>query len=406
LKDNKTPSLAYLFFTFLKIGATSFGGFMLQISMTQKQLVDKDKVIDNESILDGISLASILPGPMAANLVAYIGYKLKGIRGAMAAIAGVIFPAFILMVILSYFYFKYGNSPAVDKALRGIMPAVCAIILSVAINLARKNIKNIWQWIIAISGLSLLVFFGGFLTTLGIIVFSAAAGIIIDKNNSRKTVTEYIPGIKKNKTTSKKQLFYYSILIVVIFLIIYSLPYQNFFSVPEILKKIHAIFFQIGFASVTLFGGGYVFIPTLRELFVDQLHWVTQKEFIEGIALGQVTPGPIMISAAFIGYKLAGFWGALTGTLAIFGPPATLMILFTKFLMHFKNSPFVTAAFRGIHPAVIGMIFAAVFSIGKSIEIHWLELSVFSIALFLVFWYKIDVALIILGAAMAGYLLT
>ena len=379
---------------------------MLQISMVQRKLVEKDKVIDNASVLDGISLGSIMPGPMAANVVAYIGYRLNGIRGAFAASIGVILPSFILMLGLSWLYFRYGNLTEADSILKGITPAVCAIIFSVAINLARKNIATAWQWIVALISLILLIFIGGFYTTLGIILASGITGIFLStKSNPEGAKNNTVhPPIITAPSPGYKAVIYPTVILIMLALI-YLIPFWGIFSVSEEARKIHDIFFRIGAVSLTLFGGGYVFIPALGELFVDQLHWVSQKEFADCIALGQITPGPIMISAAFIGYKIAGFWGALVGTLAIFGPPAVLMIVAARFVMHFKDFPSIKAAFKGIHAAVIGMILAAVIIIGNTIEIDWPRLSIFASAFALVTWLKIDLALVLLAAGLAGYLL-
>jgi chromate transporter len=165
------------------------------------------------------------------------------------------------------------------------------------------------------------------------------------------------------------------------------------------------VILHFSYSSVTLFGGGYVFIPALRELFVDQLHWLSQREFIDGIALGQVTPGPILISAGFIGYKVAGFWGSVAAVLAIFGPPATLTLILARFFDRIRNSSVIRSAFMGINPAVIGMVFAAFVIIGRSISFHWLQIVILIISFLLAYRKIVEVAFIILGAGIAGYLL-
>src|SRR3954449_5341084 len=122
------PTNRYLFCLFLKIGATSWGGFMALIAVIQKQMSELDKVIEEKEIVQSISLASVLPGPMAVNVVAYIGYKLKGLPGAFISMAGVLLPCFILMLVLSYVYFTYGSTPSFTHFFLGILPAVAAIL--------------------------------------------------------------------------------------------------------------------------------------------------------------------------------------------------------------------------------------------------------------------------------------
>lgn len=151
-------SLKYLFFTFLKIGATSWGGFMALVSVVQKNLVENDNVIDDEEILDGISLASVLPGPLAFNVVSFIGYRLRGMKGSLVSMAAILLPSFLLILLLSYIYFIYGQLPAFTNFFAGVLPAVSAIIISVAFNMANKHLKDYKQIILCISaGLVLIL---------------------------------------------------------------------------------------------------------------------------------------------------------------------------------------------------------------------------------------------------------
>ena len=143
-------SLLYIFLTFLKLGATAFGGYMSLIAIVQKQLVEVDKKLKEEDLLDGISLTSVLPGPVAVNTIAYVGYRLRGISGAIVAFIGIIIPSFLLVILLSWFYFSYGNIPAVKNIFSGITPAITALIVTVAIGMTRKTVKVPIQWVICL----------------------------------------------------------------------------------------------------------------------------------------------------------------------------------------------------------------------------------------------------------------
>ena len=154
-----------LFWTFLKIGSTAFGGFMALISVVQNYLVDRKKLIADSEILDGISLATILPGPVAFNVVAYSGYKINGIFGAIVCTTAVTIPSFILIVVLSHLYFTWGEIPAVNNVFMGFIPAVAAIIVAAAYNMGSKTLKGIPQYGIAISAFLILTFVGGFYST-------------------------------------------------------------------------------------------------------------------------------------------------------------------------------------------------------------------------------------------------
>ncbi len=397
----KVMTLSHLFFQMLKIGAVSWGGFMALISVVQKHFVEKERVIDNDVVLDGIALASMLPGPVAFNVVTFIGYRLRGLKGAFLAMAGILLPSFILMIFLSWGYFTYGHIPAVSSFFKGIYPAIAAIILAVAIDMSKKNINDIYQVLIAITAFALLIWLRSVFITLMVIVGGGALGILI-----------YYKHFSGNTIPDRKSTGYeYGIYIVLggiiagIVLLILFLPLLCPSSLHQqcyLQQKISMVFSGL---SLSLFGGGYVVIPVLENVFVHHLEWLSIKEFTDGIALGQVTPGPIFISATFIGYKVAGIWGAINATVFIFLPPALLMILFSHFLEKIKHSPLLKAAFRGLRPAVIGMIFSAVITIARGAEWAWISAVLFLVVLVAVLYYKVNVVYVIPLAGVTGLLL-
>ena len=157
--------------------------------------------------------------------------------------------------------------------------------------------------------------------------------------------------------------------------------------------------------SLTLFGGGYVVIPALHELFVENLNWLTSAEFADGIAIGQITPGPIFITATFIGYKVAGITGALLATLAMFTPPAVLTVLLSRFVKILNQSSVVKAAMKGVRAAVIGMIFASAVTIGQTIMLSVVSVIIFLVTFFISLKYTISPVYLIIGAGVAGFIL-
>lgn len=402
--NKKDISYSYLFFTFLRIGSLSFGGFMALVSVVQNKLVEKDKIIENETILDGISLAAILPGPLAVNTVTYIGYQLKGLYGALISMMAVVLPSFVMVLLFSIFYFLYGDVPAMDGILKGILPAVSAIIISVAINMIKKQIKDKRQIFIMVASAATLLFIGGFFMTLSIILMSGVLGFILfgrevqpikkDEIGKREMYRQIRLALKK----------WYSFILIGAIGIIF-LSYFTYFSPNDYFSNIGKLGLTFSGVSLSLFGGGYVIIPLLQELIVDQIQWLTQKEFVDAIAVGQITPGPILISATFIGYKVAGIGGAIIATIGIFLPPGLLMILCSKILNSIKNSKITEAVYKGIRPAVIGMIAVAAYTIGQSAEMHIASVLIFILALFLSLKYKLNALYLIPGAGLLGLLL-
>lgn len=394
-----TASLGALFLTFLKIGSTAFGGFMALISIVQNYAVERRKLLGPEDMLDGVSLATILPGPVAVNVVAYVGYRVRGLPGALVSASAVILPAFLLLLGLSYAYFQFGQIPAVSRFFLGFVPAVSAIILVAAWNMGVKAVLGRVEAVIACTAAGLLLGVGGFWVTVAIVAASGLTGWLFFRGAA--TVPDAPkapaagPAVTVKRTTNGVSRLQGAAAIA-----LPAAPLLGFNS--ALLLKLAATF---GGMSLLLFGGGYVFIPLIQRVVVDNYAWVTRQEFIDAIALGQVTPGPILISAAFIGYKVAGLAGAAVATASIFTPPALLMLLCTRFLDRIKRSSVITAVLRGIRPAVIGMIAAAAVTVGRTAPFTVISALIFGIALIALLRFKVETAWIIPAAGIAGLLL-
>lgn len=387
-------SLPYIFFTFLKLGATAFGGYMSLVAIVQKQLVEIDKKMKEEDLLDGISLTSVLPGPVAVNTIAYVGYLLRGIPGAIAAFAGIVLPSFFLVILLSWLYFTYGNIPAVKNIFSGIAPTITALIVTVAIGMARKTIKGPAQWVICLLAAILLIFIGGF-TTFLIIIGSGIVGYFLFHQQQGK---ERLSNEEKLLFGNRQWIISGVVLLLLLCVLLFGGQY------PGAPKNIQIISTFSGI-SLTLFGGGYVVIPALHELFVENLGWLTSAEFADGIAIGQITPGPIFITATFIGYKVAGIMGALLATIAMFTPPMVLTVLLSRFVKTLNQSTLVKAAMKAVRAAVIGMIFASAVTIGQTISVSIVSVAIFLVAFYISFKYTISPVYLIIGSGVAGFVL-
>ncbi len=377
--------------TFLRIGSTAFGGFMALISVVQTEIVERQKLLTHNEVLDGISLATILPGPVAINVVAYVGYKLRGGLGALVSAVGVILPAFILMVALSAAYFRWGQIPAVNKLFLGFIPAVTAIIVHAAWGMARKAIFGLPEFAIAVIACLLLLYKGGFYITLIIIVSAGLIGWL-----SFAPFSNLSAGTAENKPARKR----HRVKLLALNAPLAAIPLLALDAGLAV-----KLFLTLAGMSLLLFGGGFVVIPLVEQIVVQEQAWLTRQEFIDAIALGQITPGPILISAAFIGYKVMGLVGAAIATVAIFLPPALLMLVSAHFLTRMRDSMVVQAVLRGIRPAVIGMIAAAAWSIGTTAVPNWLSAVIFLAALIALLRLRVDVAWIIPSAGLTGLLI-
>ncbi|WP_080903756.1 chromate efflux transporter [Parabacteroides sp. Marseille-P3160] len=386
---------SYILLTFLKIGATTFGGYMSLVTMVQRQVCEIDRKLPEEELLDAISLASVLPGPIAFNVVVYVGYKLRGYIGAVIAFIAILVPAFLLILLFSFCYFNYGQTPIVRKVFEMILPVVTGLILAVGYNMGKKQITSWAQGTVMIISCVTIIFITGYVTILCVIIAGGTWGWLYFRPKKQPVISD---SIKRHQANS---LIITSISIVaMLFFFIIGLHFIENKSVPVQLASIFSGM------SLTLFGGGYVVIPTLHEMFVENLHWLTSTEFADGIAITQMTPGPIFISAAFIGYKVWGIYGACISTLSFFIPPAILMILCSRFLEFLKGSKDINAIFKGIRPAVIGMIFASVPALGQTISFSWISLLLFLSAVFLTIRFKLSPIYMIIAAGIIGLILS
>jgi len=393
-------SIIYLFLTFLRIGATSWGGFMSLVSMLQKKVSEKDGKIKNETILEGISLASVLPGSMEVNMVSFIGYKLGGIKGALVSIVAVLLPSFIFMLVLSHFYIKFENVPAMNHFFAGALPAVAAVIISAAVSLGEKNIKDWPQGIIAIAAAAVVAFSQSYLTTLAVLVVSGLIGYFYyHQQKSAKTIKKEKKEVQVLEKAGKG-ITYSIILITAVGAIVF------FYNGQNVLLNLHRqIFLTFSTMSLTQFGGGYVIIPTIQKIIVNGMKWINNREFADAITMTHITPGSVFLSSAFIGYKLSGFWGVLNATISIFLPPAILTIICTRFFNQISKFTALAAIFKGLQPAIIGIIVSAAYTMMASNGFTIFTMVVFISAQLLLMRFKIEPVYFILVAGAAGLLI-
>lgn len=393
-------NLRYLFIRFLKIGAASWGGYMALVAMIEKQICEIDKAIEEEKIVYAVSLASILPGPTAVNITAYIGYQIKGIKGALISMLAVLLPCFILMMALSYLYFNYGNIPAFNNFFAGVTPGIAALLISVVFPMAQKSVKDVLQIIIAaIAFISVLFIHEAYITIFILILSGVVSYGVYKKQFAFVQQEKMIPGLSNKKS-------FYKLLVATVLLLISLITVFRLFDQYPVVQHYKQLIIAFSSLSISQFGGGYVIIPSMQKMIVDSMHLLTNKEFSDAIAMGKVTPGPIFISAAFVGYKLCGFCGAIVATICMFLPAACIMLFCAKFLNAITTLPAIKASFKGITAAVTGMIAAA----GCNILLNAAGAPVFLISIFLVSLllltkYKMNPVYTIMLSGIAGLLI-
>ncbi len=366
------PSIPYLVRSFLFLGSTAFGGYTALVSMIKKKLVDEDRVLEEQVIFDGITIASILPGPLAVNVVTYIGYKLRGWPGALTSFSAIIFPSFVLITGLAWLYYTFSYIPEVSTFLAGVYPVIAAIILGVAWNFAQKHLKQRWQYLVFAIVLVVMFFFRGYWVLVACLAAGGVVGVFFR--------TEAADDSKTEDKGSHRGLL--SGLVVVIIAVVALVLLVS----PED-KQLFSAFSRI---SLTLFGGGYVMIPLIEALVVDQYGWLSSEEFYNAIAFGQVTPGPILISAAYVGFAHTGLVGALVSTIAIFLPSALLMVTVGALYQSISHVRSVDAALSGIRPVVIGLILFSVILVMKVTPLNVFTFASLVVSFYLISFLKVS----------------
>lgn len=409
IQKQEKVTLGYLFWTFLKIGSTAFGGFMSLISVVESFVVQRRKLMTHEDMLDGISLAAVLPGPMAANVIAYVGYRIRGTWGAVVTSVSSLLPSYLVLLLFSIYAKQFESVPVVEKAFMAFIPAMVAIILAAAWRMGKKTIKSVRNWrgiAIAIVSALFLRFVGGFYTTLLIVLVSGLIGYFWYRKEVKAQAAANAAAASPPKSALSKGDIIASFAFLSCFLILYIVPLP--FIGDDSLAR---LFITFSGMSLLLFGSGYVFIPMIQELVVNTYGWITQPEFTNAIALGQLTPGPILISAAPIGYSVQGVLGSIVATVAIFFPPAMLMLTCSHLLQHIKQSLAIQAALKGIRPAVVGLIFIAGIAFaqptlepGQPLLTYLISALIFAGSMFALLKWKTEVVLIIPIAGVIGVL--
>ena len=359
---------------------------MALIAMVRKQLVDKKKALSDDQILDGVSLASILPGPLAVNSVVYYGFILSGIKGAMVSFLGVLLPTFLLVTGFSIYYFSTGAQADIHIAF--VIPVVAAVIASVGFNMAKKQIRYVSQVGLAIIALIVGITASNVLFLIGIIFLGGVFGYFLyGKQPSVEDESNMVSRLLNGKDLRTLALIVVSVTLLMVFVACLTNQLEESMYLASVFSGM----------SLTLFGGGYVIIPIMEQALVSDLNWVTLQEFNAAIGISQVTPGPILTSVTFIGYKMAGFVGATVATLAIFLPSSILMIFLSHVQQKIKHLSYIDAVMKGMRAVVIGLIFSGAYTIGlKHFGLDILPWIIFCVSLLLFLFTKIHPALIIL----------
>ena len=501
---SRGATLGGIFLSFLQVGTTGFGGGIAVVAQLRALALQKRRWFTEHEFAEGLALAQSLPGSMAGNVAAYVGLRLRGWRGAAAAMAGLVLPSTLMMIVLAILYRHLRSLPDTEKLFHGLNAAVVALIGVTAWRIGRGSLSKPWQWYVALfSGLAVILFGA---TVIEVVLVSGLAGIYIDSFAERRwqrwrrirrraaarraelneatsrafvggyltravadeqvrqtggeweevepesTATRAAParrakraekvrgrirvwrrakkestgGVEadtsedegeivesqavENTTVENTTVENPSVeseadeseaergkgsgrVLRSAAMLLAAMPIM---AKLALLLTIASIFLRIG--AVT-FGGGYVMVPLIESEVVEGHGWLTHREFVEAFALGQITPGPVLVTATFIGYRVAGTLGALVATVSIFLPSLVLTIVAGSSLRRFRANRQVQAFLRGVTPAVVGLLVAAAWTTGRAGIHTWVGLAIAILAAAALLRFRPNPFLVMAGAA-------
>jgi chromate transporter len=381
VKDHPV-SLSELAFAFVKLGTIAFGGPAAHIAMMEDEFVRKRRWITEEDFLDRVAAASLIPGPSSTEVCIFIGRSLRGWTGLIVAGSCFIIPAAVLVSLIAAAYVHFGSLPQAEGILRAIKPAVIAIIIQALWNLGKTAAKT--QFLALIGVAAVVLNFVGVSPLLVLTFAGASSGIVRWLQKSRRNPAA-LCGIGLSKVFSPTGLTALAVAA----------------AVPISLGRLFLSFLKIG--SV-VFGSGYVLLAFLRAEFVDHLHWLTEKQLIDSVAVGQFTPGPVFTTATFIGYLVGGLPGAFFATLGIFLPGFVFVAVSGPVIPKIRRSAAAGAVLDGVVVGSLALIAVVAWQLGKASITDWLTISILAVSIIAIFRFKINSAWLILGAAILGWI--
>ncbi|MCX5826280.1 MAG: chromate efflux transporter [Deltaproteobacteria bacterium] len=345
-------SLMFIFTRVLKIGATAYGGPGM-IAQIKEAAVKKYGWVTEGMFMRGVALCQLIPGATMVQIVTYIGYRVRGIPGALTAAVAFVLPAFIALLVLSALYFRFHSLWLIQALFKGLGAIVLAIILNACITFG-KNVLTDWKTV-TITLLSFIAFFFRWNLML-VFVLAAAAGLLLRLKHTPASAMpsggEHLEGAK-----GKEHLLVAGLAAVVCLLVGLSYLVDH---------RIAALSLNLAKIGAVAFGGMFTGIPLMQYELVDRLGLLSTKEFVDGIALGQVTPGPILITATFVGYKVANFLGAAMATLGMFAPSFFILVLLIPYHDRLQGVEKVKMMEQGVLSAFIGMLAVVLYNLGRT----------------------------------------
>jgi chromate transporter len=374
-------SLLELALLFLKLGTVAFGGPPAHLALMEEEVVSRRGWLTRDQFLDFLGATNLIPGPNSTEMAIHIGRAQVGWPGLLVGGVSFILPASIMVTALAWAYVRFGSVPQVSGVLYGVKPVVIALIVQAVFKLGKSAVKS--------ASLAVVGMLAVLATALGEDQLAVLAG--------GGVMAALVYWLQSGKRTPSAAVFL-SARTGASGVAAGATVVAAFGRAPLFL-----VFLKIG---AILFGGGYVLVPLLRSNLVARLGWISERQLLDAIAVGQVTPGPLSTTATFIGYLLGGFPGAVIATVAIFLPAFFLVAISGPLVPRLRQSPIAGAVLDGVNVGALALIAVVTWQLFRSAVVDWTTLVLAGLSLFLLIRYRINSVWLVLCGTATGAVAT
>lgn len=379
---------------FLKLGATGFGGPAAFIAMMDAEVVERRAWLSRPQFIDLLGVTNLIPGPNATEMAIHVGYRRAGAAGLVVAGASFILPAVLITYVFAWLYTQYGSLPQVEPFLRGINPVVLAIIL---VALRRLAVAALGRWQLLLVGTWAAVAVTAGCDAVLCLASGTAACLVLLRIGRSKTprgepaaagAVVLAPGLETLSLTPAAAAAGTAACVAL--------------STTDVLWRLLLFFLKVG---AVLYGGGYVLIAYLQDGLVREYHWLTEKQLLDAIAVGQFTPGPILSTATFIGYLIAGGAGAAVATLGVFLPSFLFVAAVNPLIPRLRSARWASQFLDAVNATSVGLMAGATVLLARHALIDWRSWLLAAAAAAVALGWRVAPAWLVLGGAAAGWLL-
>jgi chromate transporter len=365
--------LAEIAKAFLRLGFVGFGGAAAHIAMMEQEFVRRRKWLTREEFVDRVGAVSLLPGPSSTELAIYLGQLRGGFAGLLIAGCSFILPSAVLVGLLAWVYQRYGSAPQIGALLFGVKPVVVALIAQAVWSLGRVALKSVELGVLGAVVLGLAAWH---VSAIALLMGAGVAWIVTERFGGKQSVVMGTGGILAQSGTAA--------------------------TAGASLPTVAGVFLYFLKVGAVLFGSGYVLLALLRSDLVERLHWLTENQLLDAIAVSQGTPGPFFTVATFVGYVIAGWRGAALATLGMFMPAFVFVTITAKYLPRLRKSPMAGAFLDGVNAAAVALMAFVGWQFARETLLSVPAIVIAVVAAVLLLRFRVNSAWLTLAGAIAG----